>query len=92
MWVVFTLPPCPSFTLSGSQSECLTSNHSKHLQQKLLRLRTPTVAKYSKPKPGMCVRAWGVRAHTCTLQSKWLLGKNVFVIVPSTLPVDNTAN
>lgn len=33
----------------------------------------------------MCVRA-------CVLLSKWLWGKNVFVIVPSTSPVDNTAN
>lgn len=37
----------------------------------------------------MCVRVHVcvcVRARACALQSKWLWGKNVFVIVPSTLP------
>lgn len=51
---VFTLAACLLFL---SQGECLPSDHSKRLQHQLLKLRTPTVAKYSKREPGSCVRA-----------------------------------
>lgn len=68
---------------------------------KLLKLRSPTVAKYSKPESSsfvcvcVCVRVCKrvtVCVLSCVLLSKWLWGKNVFVIVPSILPVDNTGN